>query len=100
VAAGDLHNLALKSDGKVKAWGSDSDGQTDVPAALSLTPVIAVTAGSFHSLALRSNGSVKGWGDNDYGQTTVPAGLDLRLRFKVPVTGKGISPGVLLLLLN
>ncbi|OPY07193.1 MAG: hypothetical protein A4E68_01947 [Syntrophaceae bacterium PtaB.Bin095] len=101
VAAGDLHSLALKPDGKVKAWGSNANGQTSVPAALSLTPVMAVAAGSSHSLALRSNGSVKGWGDNTYGQTTAPAGLDLRIRFRVPYTGKGISPGILMpLLLN
>ncbi len=62
--------------------------------------MVAVAAGRDDSLALKSDGTVKGWGFNDYGQTTVPAGLDLRLRFKVSSTGKGISPGVLLLPLN
>ena len=33
IAAGNFHNLALKSDGTVVAWGDNSDGQTNIPAA-------------------------------------------------------------------
>ena len=31
IAAGDLHSLVLKTDGRVAAWGDSGDGQTDVP---------------------------------------------------------------------
>jgi len=44
VAAGYYHNLALRSNGTVVAWGLNSDGQTNVPAGLS--NVVAVAAGS------------------------------------------------------
>ena len=50
VAAGGGHNLALKSDGTVVAWGYNSNGQTDVPSGL--TDVVDVAAGDYHSLAL------------------------------------------------
>jgi len=34
IAAGKHHALALKSDGKVVAWGSNTSGETNVPAGL------------------------------------------------------------------
>ena len=59
--------------GSVVAWGSDTQGQTTVPAGLS--GVTSVAAGVGFSLALKSNGTVVAWGDNTYGQTAVPSGL-------------------------
>jgi alpha-tubulin suppressor-like RCC1 family protein len=50
IAAGEYHDLALKSDGTVVAWGYDGDGQTDVPAGLS--GVIGIAGGAMHTLAL------------------------------------------------
>ena len=52
VAAGDYHNLALKIDGTIVAWGDNTYGQTSVPSGLS--GVIAVAGGGYHSLALKS----------------------------------------------
>jgi len=43
IAAGSSHNLALRSDGTVRAWGANYDGQCNVPAGLS--NVVAITAG-------------------------------------------------------
>ncbi len=65
VAAGHLHNLALRSDGTVISWGSITNPPDG------LEGVIAIAAGDNHSLALKSDGRVVAWG-----RTTVPAGLD------------------------
>jgi alpha-tubulin suppressor-like RCC1 family protein len=77
VAAGSSHSLALRSDGTVWAWGSNSSGQlgdgTETDSAVPeqvpvLSNVIAIAAGGLHSLAVRSDGSVWAWGDNGSGQ--------------------------------
>jgi alpha-tubulin suppressor-like RCC1 family protein len=81
VAGGVYHSLAVKTDGSVVAWGSNSSGQMGIPGtSQSLVPVAvpnlslvsAISAGSYYSLALRGvvAGSPAGWGwgYNDYGQ--------------------------------
>ena len=77
MAAGIGHNVTVKSDGSVWAWGDNTRGQlgdgtttnrrspVKVP---SLTAVVAVAAGNYHTLALKSDGSVWAWGYNFYGQ--------------------------------
>ena len=67
------HGLALKSDGRVVAWGDNLYGQANVPPGLS--NAVAISGGCDHSLALTSDGRVVGWGYNEYGQTSPPAGL-------------------------
>lgn len=66
-----MHNLGLKADGSILAWGSNSAGQTNVPAPN--TGFLDVAAGYEHSLALRLDGSIVGWGRNSEGQTSVPS---------------------------
>ncbi len=73
IAAGGLHNLALRPDGTVVGWGDNSYGQAN--GGLAGSQVVATAAGMFFSLALRANGTVVAWGWNDLGQTDVPAGL-------------------------
>ena len=77
VAEGGSHTLALKSDGTVWTWGSNSNGQLGnnstvssyVPLRVStLLGVVAVAAGSKHSVALKSDGTVWDWGWNGNGQ--------------------------------
>ncbi|MFD0958138.1 RCC1 domain-containing protein [Paenibacillus chungangensis] len=75
IAAGAYHSLALKADGSVVAWGSNSKGQLNVPA-VAKSGVVSIAAGNHHSLALKADGSVVAWGDNTRGQTTVPAAAE------------------------
>lgn len=67
------HMLALRSNGTVVAWGSNSDGQTNVPE--TLTSVIAIAAGKGHSVALKADGTVVAWGRNANEQCNIPATL-------------------------
>ncbi|MDA7507331.1 hypothetical protein N8504_03030 [Akkermansiaceae bacterium] len=73
IAAGFAHSLALKNEGTVVAWGSNSDKQCDVPT--DLKDVVEIAAGSYHSLALKADGSVVAWGFNFKKQRDVPIGL-------------------------
>jgi hypothetical protein len=70
IAAGEWHNLALKADGTVVAWGYNAGVPSD------LNNVVAIGAGGYHNMALKADGTVRAWGANDYGQINVPAGLN------------------------
>ena len=69
-------NMALRADGTVYAWGSNTDGQlgdgtattrpSPVPVS-GLGGVKSITAGWYHALALKTDGTVYAWGDNQYG---------------------------------
>ena len=63
------------ASGTVVAWGSNLEGQTNVPAGLS--GVTAISAGNKHNLALQNDGTVVAWGcvTLDNAPCTVPAGL-------------------------
>ncbi|WP_369147528.1 hypothetical protein [Streptomyces sp. R44] len=81
VAGGGGHNVALREDGTVVAWGSNGSGQLGdgsrndrdtpvqvcavgepAPCASFLKGVAAVAAGDNHSLALLADGTVVSWG--------------------------------------
>jgi hypothetical protein len=66
-------SLSIHGAGQIMAWGDNSDGQTNVPPAL--TTVVAIAAGWHHCLALKPDGNVVGWGYNGNGETTVPGDL-------------------------
>ena len=74
---GESHSLALTDDGKVWAWGRNSDGQlgdgTTASRALptqvqGVSGVKQISAGGYHSLALKDDGTVWAWGSNGGGQ--------------------------------
>ncbi|MGA9141719.1 MAG: hypothetical protein WBZ29_15955 [Methanocella sp.] len=79
IAMGNVHALALRSDGTVWAWGLNTVGECGIEVNSStrfiLTPVqipgldnvIDIAAGEGFSLALKSDGTVWAWGYNGYG---------------------------------
>jgi len=77
IAAGDLHALAIRTNGTLFAWGDDAAGKLgDGTTTQSNTPIpidptatyAAIAAGGTHSLGVRKDGSLWAWGDNTQGQ--------------------------------
>ena len=77
VAAGNTHTLALRSDGTVWAWGSNTNGELgDATNILRLTPVqvtgltgiTRIAAEGGRSFALRNDGTLWAWGNNSGGE--------------------------------
>lgn len=77
IAAGTDHAVALRSLGKVWAWGRNSNGQLGdntttqrlIPVEVAdISGVVAISAGTFHTVAVKADGSVWTWGANLHGQ--------------------------------
>ncbi|MBM4165070.1 MAG: tandem-95 repeat protein, partial [Lentisphaerae bacterium] len=78
IAAGGNHNVALKDDGTLWAWGFNMYGQlgdgtninrrTPVQVSVLTNGVTAIAAGNTHTLALKADGSLWAWGDNAWYQ--------------------------------
>jgi alpha-tubulin suppressor-like RCC1 family protein len=75
VDAGAYHNLGLRADGSLWAWGSNNSGQLGNSAPNATTPTQVGTdlytqlaAGNGFSLGLRADGSLWAWGSNNSGQ--------------------------------
>jgi hypothetical protein len=73
VQAGIDFSVALRSDGKVVAWGDSSYSHLAIPS--NIKPVTQIATGGDHTVALQNDGTVVAWGDNTSGQTTVPSSL-------------------------
>lgn len=58
---------------KVSAWGVNWAGQTNFPAGLSNTVVVA--AGDMHAMALKADGTLTTWGNSAGGKLDVPANV-------------------------
>lgn len=72
VASSLYHNIALRKDGTLFAWGSNPYGESNVPVGYS--DFTAIAAGGRHTLAVRRDGSVIAWGSDVYGECDVPLG--------------------------
>lgn len=76
ITAGDFHSLAIKNDGTLWAWGSNSYGELGVSGGNRNAPVqvtgvsgvIGISAGQSHSVILKDDGTVWSWGFNYFGQ--------------------------------
>lgn len=93
IAMGGQHAVAVLTDGRVMAWGSNSHGQLGdatlkrrpLPDAVAgvggngvLDQVVEVSAAELSSLALLRDGTAVGWGDNSTGEL----GTGLRTNFQ------------------
>jgi alpha-tubulin suppressor-like RCC1 family protein len=88
IAGGESHSLAVKRDGTLWSFGSNSAGQLGVaddrsgdPAhpdpVLVMSGVFSVSAGTLHSLALRRDGTLWTFGNNAAGQRGTPLSLPI-----------------------
>jgi len=112
ISAGGHHNLALLSDGTIRAWGNNFSGElgdgttidSSAPVPVTgLTGVTGVAAGRDHSIALLSDGTVRAWGFNSSGQlgdgTTIDSSAPVQVTGLTGVTdiaGGGIHSIALL----
>jgi alpha-tubulin suppressor-like RCC1 family protein len=85
VSCGENYTVAMKADGTLWAWGSNSYGQLGYDTANDADPGFsdmstipqqvgdasdwaAVACGSYHTLAIKADGSLWAWGYNYFGQ--------------------------------
>lgn len=77
ISTGYNHNLALKANGTLWAWGENTLGQIGDGASSNVTTPTQVaidskwrtiSAGAFFSTAIKTDGTLWAWGDNYYGQ--------------------------------
>ena len=96
IAAGYYHTCALTNQGKVKCWGSGSNGQlgngsssnNSTPLEVTgLNDAVGIFAGGYYTCARTSKGEVKCWGSNGNGQL----GNNSTSNRAVPVSVQGSS---------
>jgi alpha-tubulin suppressor-like RCC1 family protein len=99
ISAGRAHSLALLTNGTVKAWGENQEGQlgdgisgaeasSNVAVSVTgLSGATAISAGADHSLALLQDGTVMAWGKNRQGQL----GNGNTVASAVPVTVRSLA---------
>ena len=101
ISTGQVHSLAIGSDGKLYGWGQNTYGQLgdgtttnrNIPVLVSLpagVSPVTIVAGSYHSMTLGSDGKLYLWGGNSYGQvgdgTTINRKVPVALNFPPGVT--------------
>jgi len=109
IAAGNTHSLALDSEGKIYAWGSNASGQlgnnsttnsnipvqVDTSGVLAGKTITAIAAGGVHSLAIDSDGKVYTWGLNGNGQlgnnSTTDSSVPVQVNTSGVLAGKTIT---------
>ena len=77
IACGHYFGLALAADGSIRHWGSNQQGQGNVPGGLEA--VRSLNAGATYAAAIHEDGTLTMWGDNSSGQCDWPTGERIRL---------------------
>lgn len=95
------HTVVLASDGKLYAWGDNSNGQlgdgtttrrntpvaVDMSGALAGKTVTSVTAGDYHTVVGTGDGRVYAWGYNSVGQLGDGTTITRKAPVEVAMTG-------------
>ena len=78
IGSGSYQSLAIRQNGTLWAWGSNSNGQLGDGTTLAKSSPVSVVGGftdwcqvdggSYHTIALRQNGTLWAWGSNSNGQ--------------------------------
>ena len=77
VSLGYDHACALKSDGTVVCWGSNTYGQTAVPSGYKF---VQVKAGQYFTIGINESGDIIAWGRNNHAQVSpVPSGKFVKI---------------------
>ena len=98
IAVGTSHSMALRNDGSVWCWGSNTSGQIGNGGSLSTTAyyptkslapsgIVAISAGYLHAAAVRSDGTVWSWGNGGNGQLGNGSSSSTGVAMPVQVTG-------------
>ena len=100
LVSGSDHNIALKTDGTLWAWGLNLDGQLgDGTTTRRTSPVrvgtgnnwVTVSVSYFHSLGIQSDGSLWAWGWNNPGQLGDGTTTDRRSPVRVGNSNNWVS---------
>ena len=109
IAAGQYHDLAIRSNGNIFAWGYNNDGQlgigtmttTSTPTRVFLPAGVTarfIAGGGYHSLAVGSDGNTYSWGLGLHGElgngtrnTSLSPGL---VTMPVGVTSTNVAAGL------
>ncbi len=96
IATGKHHSCGVRSDGTVKCWGDNAEGQigdgtlvdrTSATLVGGLTGAIAVEAGGYHSCAVLDDGTARCWGRNASGELGDDGASGIRSTAPVVVQG-------------
>jgi alpha-tubulin suppressor-like RCC1 family protein len=97
VSCGYRFTAAIKTDGTLWIWGSNSSGKLGLNNALTqtVTPVTTfaggtnwkqVACGNLHTAAIKTDGTLWTWGENDVGSFTGQLGNNRNINSSTPVT--------------